>query len=254
MTPKIEAVTFCVNYARELNTVAPNNLPFFEKWVIATEARDEETRYVCRQHGLQCLISEDHHWNGDGLNKGRMVDRALQHMSAGLWRLHIDADICLPAKFRRVIDQAHLYECNIYGADRVMVRSQEQWQKLLASGWLHGRTQGPNSVEVPNGFGIGPRWSSHESGYVPIGFFQLWHGSQDEWHGVRTKPYPHSHGSACRSDVQHALQWDRRNRVMIPELYVVHLESEATQNGANWDGRTTKPFGPSPRISKGRCS
>ncbi len=57
--------------------------------------------------------------------------------------------------------------------------------------------------------------------------------------------YPLHHGDAARTDVQFALQWDRRHRQLLPEVIVLHLESEPAEQGANWKGRTTRPFGPS---------
>ena len=42
--------------------------------------------------------------------------------------------------------------------------------------------------------------------------------------------------TAARTDVQFALLWDRRDRVLIPELVVFHLEPEAAPMGANWNG------------------
>ena len=79
---------------------------------------------------------------------------------------------------------------------------------------------------------------------MPIGFFQLWHSSEDQFRGARVKPYPVQHNDACRTDVQHALQWDRRKRELLAEMLVVHLESEPAKLGANWAGRTTRRFGP----------
>jgi hypothetical protein len=86
---------------------------------------------------------------------------------------------------------------------------------------------------------------SPREGWVPIGYLQLWHSSSDEWQGIRIKPYPANHGNACRTDVQHGLQWDRCKRVLIPEILAVHLESEPARMGVNWNGRRTKRFGPS---------
>ena len=64
-------------------------------------------------------------------------------------------------------------------------------------------------------------------------------------HGYHLRHYPLQHGDAARTDVQFALQWDRRNRQILPEVIVLHLESEASALGANWKGRTTPRFGPS---------
>jgi hypothetical protein len=43
--------------------------------------------------------------------------------------------------------------------------------------------------------------------------------------------------------------WDRQFRVLLPEVVVLHLESEQAQQGANWRGRTTVPFGPAPKAA-----
>jgi len=239
----IEAVTVCVRYSDFLAEAIACNAGLLDRWIVVTSESDRATRELCRRHSIHTLLSEDHHRNGDGFAKGRLVERGLQHLSAQGWRLHLDADILLPFQFRKLLEAAHLDERNIYGCDRIMVRSRQDYDDLRASGWLahdyHCR------VNPPPGLQIGSRWVHHDGGYVPIGFFQLWHSSADEYEGARIRPYPARHGSACRTDVQHALQWDRNRRLLIPELLVVHLESEPAALGANWGGRTTRPFGPS---------
>ena len=240
---RIEAVTVCVNYAGELAATAPFNAPIFDRWVIITDPDDERTRRVCRRHHLQCITSSDHARNGDDFNKGRMVERGLQHLSKDCWRLHLDADIALPTRTRAFLDWAHLDEAYIYGCDRIMCNSAADWNRLLGTGFLNGTLDcGNHSVVFPPGFTVGTRWARPDCGYVPIGFFQLWHSLADEDHGYRIKPYPTHHGNACRTDTQHALQWDRRKRVLIPELIAVHLATSRA-NGINWNGRRSPPFG-----------
>jgi hypothetical protein len=58
---------------------------------------------------------------------------------------------------------------------------------------------------------------------------------------------------AARTDVQFALQWDRERRAIVPELVCLHLESEDAGVGANWSGRTTRPFGPALTGSAAFC-
>lgn len=239
LNERIEAVTVCIGYADFLEITIAKNLHHFDKWVIVTSREDVATRELCRRYSVFCLLSEDHLRGGE-FNKGRLIERGLQHLSAGGWRVHIDADTMLPSNFRNIIKGAHLHEEYIYGADRIMVKNRADYNRLLSSGWLsndyHCR------VQTPKGFEIGHRWAHHHEGYCPIGFFQMWHSSEDQYKGARTKPYPHEHNDACRTDVQFALQWDRRRRAIIPELYVIHLESEAAPLGANWNGRKTKKF------------
>lgn len=238
---RIEAVTVCAGYGDFLSEVAPRNRGLLDRWVIVTPEDDTGTREVCRRLGLETLVTREHLRDGK-FSKGRLIERGLQHLGSNAWRLHLDADVVLPHSFHSLLGAAHLDTRKIYGFDRVMVRSWEQWQKLLASGWIshdyHCR------VNPPRGFEVGDRWSNGATGYVPIGFAQMWHSDADEWRGARIRPYPISHGSACRTDVQHALQWDRRDRELLGELLVVHLESELAPLGANWSGRTTIPFGP----------
>lgn len=249
----VEAVTVCVGYDDFLQVVAPYNIPHLDRWLIVTTPDDLQTREVCRRFNLEVLLTEDGRKNGSFV-KGRMVERGLQHLSADGWRLHIDADIALPNRFTHLLDLADLDQGTIYGADRIMVKSYESWQRLLATGFMESGLDYHCRVNIPTGYGIGTRWASHATGYCPIGFFQLWHSSTDEWRGVRIKPYPSMHNSACRTDVQHALQWDRKKRQLLPEIIVVHIESELCKKGANWNGRTTKRFGsahvPGPTISQ----
>lgn len=244
LKPKIiEAVTVCVNYSDFLSVVIPYNLPMLDRWIIVTDPSDEETQELCRKYGLECLRTEDGKDYGD-FAKSRMIERALQHLSATDWHLHIDADIVLPRHFKQLIDIADLQKDIVYGVDRIMVKSWEQWEKLKATRYLEGGQYSFNhSINFPKGFEIGSRWGSSLTGWTPIGFFQLAHISQIEWRGVRFKSYPRCHNSACRTDVQYGLQWDRKKRQLIPEIIVVHLSSEACANGTNWKGRKTKPFG-----------
>ena len=236
---KIEAVTVCVNYADFLAEVAPFNIPHLHRWLIVTTEDDLLTREVCRRLGLECLVTSEHTREG-GFSKGRLIERGLQHLSAEGWRLHMDADIVLPFQTQRLLQIAHLDEKKIYGCDRIMIHSWQKWQSFKASGWL--TLANSCAVNFPAGIQVGTRWTDSVAGFCPIGFFQLWHSDQDLWRGVRAKRYPILHNDSCRTDTQHALQWDRRQRELLPELIVTHLESEAAPLGANWKGRTTKPL------------
>lgn len=251
----LEAVTVCIGYGDFLAETARHNAQHFSRWVVVTEPADEETREVCRRYSLDCLLSHDGRRGGE-FAKGRLVERALHHLSRDGWRLHLDADVALPARTRMLLEAAHLDPACVYGCDRLLVRSWEEWQRLQASGFLHAHHDYHNRLTFPVGVSLGSRWVDHRHGYVPIGFFQLWSGEADHYRGTRSRPYPHQHGDACRSDVQFGLQWDRRHRLLLPELVVIHLESERAKLGANWKGRTTRRFGPpttSPFGSQG-CS
>jgi hypothetical protein len=242
---KIEAVTVCVGYADFLRETIPYNLPHLDRWLIVTDGRDVGTREVCRQHNLEFLATDDFYRGSARFDKARGIDRGMQLLAHDDWVLHLDSDIVLPPHTRHTLRTAQLDPLNIYGADRVMVKDWDRWQRLKASGFLerHSRSHHFN-VCFPGGFDIGARWADLHHGYVPIGFFQLFHRDATMYRGIRTRRYPnHGHSDAARTDVQFALQWDRDRRAIVPELVVLHLESEAAETGANWSGRTTRPFG-----------
>lgn len=246
----LEAVTVCVGYADFLQATAQWNAGLFDRWIIGTLASDEQTRWVCNRFNLECLISDDvrrHTHDGKSFNKGRLIERLLQQTSNNGHRLHLDCDIALPHRFRHLLDIAELDDEFLYGCDRANIHSFEDYQKVVASGYLQGGSWAyhcqhsfPKTVKVD----VGDRFIHPKMGYVPIGYFQLWHSSQDEWNGIRHRTYPSEHSSASRTDVQWGLKWDRHRRSVIPELIALHLESERVSKGTNWNGRKTKWFGP----------
>lgn len=260
----IEAVTVCHGYADFLAATAPWNAGLFSRWIIVTTPDDEKTRWVCNKYNLEVLLSDDgnrhvRHNGGykgaTGFNKGRMIERALQLTSNQGWRLHIDADVALPHKFRQILDVAEIDESVIYGCDRVNLHSYEEWQKLVAAGYLQGGQWSYHcQKQFPKGIkhDVGDRWVHPNMGYVPCGFFQLFHSSEDEWRGIRVKPYPTNHSSAARTDIQFGLRWDRHKRAILPELIAVHLESERIGKGVNWNGRQSKWFGPPFKYPSGK--
>jgi hypothetical protein len=250
---RIEAVIVCVGYGDFLAASLPENLQLFDDLVVVTSPDDEETRAICRKHSVHHVLSQDHRRDGP-FNKARMIQRGFDQIGAQDWVLHLDADIVLPRKFRNYLDWAHLDERTIYGADRCNLISWDEWRRLkqYAGAWDNHSHECGHWFHPK--FQVGSRWVSQIHGYVPIGFFQLFHGSSMTDHGYHLRHYPLQHGDAARTDVQFALQWDRRNRQNLSEVIVLHLESEASGLGANWKGRTTPRFGPPAAQTKSPMS
>jgi hypothetical protein len=238
----LEAVSVCVGYSDFLRETAPLNKSYFDRWVIVTSKDDQDTMDVCHWLSLPFVTTDDFGRNGGGFNKGRGIQRGLDNLACRDFIMHIDADIVLPPEFPQALQMAHLEERKIYGCDRMNVTGWDAWKKVKESGY---RQHGRHCYVLPHDrYGIGTRWASPTHGYVPIGFTQIFHANAVLHKGIWQKPYLHHHSHAARSDVQFGLQWDRRDRELIPELLVWHLESEPAGVGANWNGRTTKPFGP----------
>jgi hypothetical protein len=242
---RVEAVTVCVGYGDFLRETARVNRPLVDDLVVITAPDDEQTRAVCKELCLRHVLSEDYKRDGP-FNKARLIQRALDQVGAQDWILHLDADIILPQRFRQYVDWAHLDEQCIYGADRCNIVGWDAWQKIRDSvGWDNYRYDSVHRFQA--GAPVGNRHVPHLHGYVPIGYFQLFHGSQLIDRGFHLRRYPARHADAARTDVQFALQWDRRFRQLLPEVIVLHLESEPSPQGANWRGRTTQAFRPPPK-------
>jgi hypothetical protein len=253
MSLNVEAVVVSVGYSDFLGETLRENLVHLDNVVVVTSPDDGDTQKVCRQHSVHCVQSEDYLINGSTdiqprksgttFNKGRLIRRGFDQIGGRDWVLHLDADIVLPRHFRRLLDLAHLDPRVIYGADRQDLTGWDAWRKLKSGGpWTNHAHE--NGHWFHPHLSMSSRWVSSIHGFAPIGYFQLFHGSALIQNGYHVRNYPVHHGDAARSDVQFALQWDRQFRQLIPEVIVLHLSSEPAPMGANWNGRTTKRFGP----------
>lgn len=232
---KIEAVIVCKDYSDLLEETLPLNMQHLDRIVVVTHPGDWETRKLCQKYGVDCVITEAMHEDGDKFNKGRCINLGLGHLRGLDWILHLDADVVLPHGFRNLLYRAKLRQDNIYGCDRLNVYGIEHWDKHKHKCVPH--YESGYFVEPVREFPMGARIIHHEHGYCPIGFFQLWHSSMQ-------RKYPINQGNAEHTDVLFACQWPRHQRVLLPEVICYHLESGLgpIPMGTNWGGRKTPPW------------
>ncbi len=245
---RLEAVIVCKDYSDFLAETLPLNLQHFDDVVVVTHHDDKKTQKICARNSVDCIQTAIFHENGSSFNKGAGINVGLDNSPRKDWHIHLDADIVLPHGFRRMLDKHQLNPKNIYGADRVNVYGWEAWQKLkpkltphyldrwfIDPGFCHSET-------VPEGTRFGARVIHMEYGWIPIGFFQLWHSSQPH-------RYNYKRGAAAGTDVMFPAQWPRENRILLPEVVCYHLDSEPThQIGTNWKGRKSREFGPRGKL------
>lgn len=240
----LECVIVCKDYSDFLAHTLPINMNYFDDVVVVTGYDDKETHALCDKYGVECLKTDVFFDNGDTFNKGRAINLGLQNLKKKDWLLHLDADIVLPHRFRDMLFRNKLDPKNIYGADRLNVYGYEAWEKLrprliphYSGGWFvdPGFCHEKDPVE---GVKLGARVIHKEHGYVPIGFFQL-------WHTFAGRSYNYKLGSAAGADICFPVQWPRANRILLPEVVVYHLDSELEHGiGTNWKGRKSRKFGP----------
>lgn len=232
---RMEAVVVCDRYHDFLRCTLPHNKFIFDRIVVVTSYEDKETQRICEFHHVECLQTDvlesrkKHFCKADGINEG------LAKLGMQDWVVHMDADIWLPPETRNLIHRAGLAQRMVYGIDRFIVRGYRAWEEFLE----HPRLQHEAGSWIHLGaFPLGTRvMQAHAHGYIPIGFFQLWHPKTS---GITR--YPAKHTDAGRTDLLFAMQWPRGLRGFIPEIIGYHLESDDASMESNWKGRKTAPF------------
>lgn len=245
---QLEAVVVCVNYSDFLAYTLPANRSQFNNMVVVTDTKDEATVAICNKYNVRCVQTDAFYDTGHKFNKAAGINAGLAALQLNGWVIHMDADIMLPPLTRYILEKLPLNPSKMYGADRLMCTSHDEWMEYLES----ARSVHENWAFLHlNLFSVGSRlvqygeWMEDGTpdGWVPIGYFQLWYPSATD-----CRRYPSQHGAADRTDVLHAKHYDRAHRELLPEIAVIHLDSEAAPMGANWNGRQTARFGHRPRV------
>lgn len=241
----IHGVVVSVGYSDYLELSLTQNRPMFDRCVVVTSPADRDSQRVAGKHGCDLVMSEDavrRSHDGRGFNKGALIERALNQLPGHGWRIHFDADILFPGNLLWRLSAALHDREAIYGVDRFNVVDAAGYQKLNASGFLSRGFQYHHFLAYPPGFELGSRFVHHDQGWMPIGFFQLWHHDAEYSDIYRVRGYASGSNSAAHDDVQFAMRWDRHKRILIPEFFVAHLMTSDVRYGANWEGRKTRPF------------
>jgi len=232
----LEGVTVCVGYSDFLEVTLTENLDHFDEFVVVTSTTDTETHRVCDKHGVVCVKTDVYKEDPlDTFNKGLMINMGLAHLRHRGWVMHLDADIVLPDRVRFMLNKSRLDVDSIYGADRLSVTGWEAWEKLQKMP-EYNRQYRHRFMVTPPKLELGSRLIHNEYGYCPIGYFQLWNSKHHH------RRYHFAQGTAEHTDMLFALQWPAEKRILLPGLFVYHLESERATMGKNWKGRITKPF------------
>jgi hypothetical protein len=249
---RIEAITVCVDYSDFLAETLPHVVSQVDDLVVVTTPEDKRTRQLCYQYGVRCLPTLCFYREDAKFNKARGINYGLANLALNDWVLHIDADIVLPHRFRQILESTELDTRKLYGCDRINCVGRDAWEGFKRSPDI--QYEWSCMVHPPRRWPMGSRIAHFDyGGYCPIGFLQLWHPRTS---GIERYPI-HCQGTAEHTDVLHAIQWPRRDRVLIPELIAIHLETKSKASaamGANWSGRTTPEFtmteGPFPTCER----
>jgi hypothetical protein len=198
-------VTVSVDYADMLALTLPRNAGHFERVIVVTASRDNETQETALKFPNVEVFTTDVFWErGAIFNKGAAIERAFDQTSREGWFAVMDADTILPEVIQSV-DWA--VDC-IHVPRRRMLRDPRQFTADLCWGSLH--------LSMENDF---------------AGYCQIFHSDarpERPWY-----PVDWTWAAGCDSDF--FLKWPESKR-MRPPFEVIHLG----EDGKNWAGRTTR--------------
>lgn len=232
----IEAVTTCVDYSDFLAETLPHNKAVVDRMWVVTAPEDLATQRICAHYDVDVILTDAFEARWGEMHKAKGINVGLDHLLQSDWVLHVDADIVLPPRAKSLMQHADLDKSMLYGVHRRCIYGYDEWCEFRSM----PEVQHESYHQIDSKYPRGPAFTSwSKGGYLPVGFFQLWHPTTS---GIST--YPDEHGAVDRTDVQFGEQWPRAKRALLPEFEVHHLESEKAPQGINWMGRETKPFGP----------
>lgn len=211
---KVTAITVCVDYGDILAITLPRNRQFLDRYIVVTSKRDSETIELCRQHRVECLVTEAFYERGAAFNKGAAIERAFEFAGRSGWFALLDADIVLPS--REVVFADGAYDMDyLYVPKRYMVPD----PRLVVGADF-------DEVNWENNFSF----REHEEF---AGYCQLFHATAPPLHSRPWYPTNWKHAGGCDSEFW--MKWDRRHR-WRPNFTVLHLG----EDGVNWAGRVSK--------------
>lgn len=229
---RLEAVTVSVGFDDMLDVTLQMNHPHLDSMIVVTSHDDKKTQRVCAKHGAFCVPTDLIAKNGRHFNKGAAINAGFGYFQYHGWRMHLDADIVLPDNFRRMIfNHTHLDKNTLYGADRVNVVGRKAINEVRLNGIQH---TSKCLVETDVQREIGARFVSTLHGYLPLGYFQMWHANCQ-------KTYPYSLGTAAHDDTLFSSLWRHGHRRILPSVLVYHLVEREPRWGENWDGNRNQP-------------
>ncbi len=238
---KLEGCIVCYNYSDFLEESLYYNLPIMDRIVVVTSPDDQRTINLCHKMSVDCVKTNAPYYNGSIFNKAKAINYGLAHLNQNEWMIQLDADIVLPINMRRLLENVDLSTKKLYTMDRLNCMGRKQWNEYKAG--QHTLFNYNCLVAPPNNsLTIGGRiLHTDYGGWLPIGYFQLFHADSGK------ARYPvNGSGNAERSDVLFSLQWDRPDRILLGDMYCIHLETKikdgSIQFGANWKGRKTPSF------------
>jgi hypothetical protein len=222
MNKFIEAIIVCVEYSDYLDYTLKYNRKYFDNVIIITNYADENAIKIADKYKCSYIRTDAFYENDDVFNKGRAINEAYPYLKHEDWVLNLDADIILPANFRKNFLNSNPDVENYYWMDRIELASIEQIKKVTID-------QNFNDLVV-------------KCEEAALGFFQLYNYSSINFIKIyknsKNRPYPEDFQDASCSDIFFRAKWHEKHIKKIKNTACLHLgETEK-----NWSCRVTPEF------------
>ncbi len=199
---KIDVIIVSVNYNDYLLLSLINNRKIFNNITVVTVDSDKLCQNICKNLGVNCIISERIYENGAKFNKGKAINDAINSLENPDLILLLDADIIVKDK----IELSELSDDVLYTSDRIIYKNYESF--ISETEYLE---------EVDKGFG----------------FFQLFCYNNPVINKYCV--FPESSDTAEGSDIEFKDKFLLKRSI---GKKIIHLG----ETRENWKGRTTKKF------------
>lgn len=117
---KITAQVVSVDYAPQLALSLPIWKATIDRILVVTAERDEATRKLCEEHGVETLLTDVFWKDGAAFNKGAAIVEGFEHLQPTGWHLFFDADVVPPADWLDLLQKWNLRPDCLYGAHRYL--------------------------------------------------------------------------------------------------------------------------------------
>ena len=158
---KLEAVTVCIDFSKQLEKCVSNK-HLFDRWVIATHETDHDTIQLCKKHNIEYVCS-NRVFDKAQFAKGRAINDALKSCDKDDWLIQLDADVKLPSNFKQTAQKYCDSKSALYGMPRFY--NNILLKTPIFRNRITNRKTKQNSETKIGDLGA-------------IGYFQMWHSSQ----------------------------------------------------------------------------
>lgn len=201
---KLDTIIVSVDYNDYLSITLENNLKFLQNIHVVTSIKDLVCQDICKQYGVDCIITDKFYESNSIFNKGKAINYAISKLENPDWILILDADILLKDE----INLSNLDYNILYSCKRTIVENHEQYLNL-------------KNQELIEESGIG------------FGYFQLFNFKSK--YVNRRMVYPEVSRNASKSDVIFKRQF---KSIEDLKSKVYHLG----KTRLNWNGRKSEVF------------